>query len=648
MKKRVSVTGSADKKGQMPRIKKSKHRLSRRIIFCVLSIMVLSFVAFGLFSYISYQNDMIAAYAKRAVDLAQSIAVNIDADSITQYDATGDKDDQYADLIAYLSRMKQITGVEYIYIMTDTGANYKYIADGIVEGQAVVSDLGDEDSYDEYGEEPKDVLATGDAKVTEIYDGGEEYGDLISAFAPITGGDGKAVAVLGIDLKPTAIEQGNIKYLIAMLLVLVGSAAVIFIILYLVIRRLITKRVNALTAAAQALAEGEVNVSLENKSKDELGDLFSSCEVMADNIKTKAEAARKISQGDLDVQLQAVSEKDILAVSMNTMIKALNDFSSELSKIIEAAKVNDFSQRGSESLFSGQYAQMVAGVNTILDMAQQAILSAEGAKSESDRQADTLKELLKNINDSAEQVAEGTGHITAGSQAISQGASDQTYAIEALTVSIAEIAQQSNQNALHAGKVSELTGIAKGYASDGNEKMQQMQNAMKDISESTGSIGKITKVIDDIAFQTNILALNAAVEAARAGAHGKGFAVVAEEVRNLAAKSADAAKETAVIVEGSVQKIEAGTRIADETVSALQSIVSGVEKVEALVDEIAGASSRQAAGVGQINIGIEQVKQVVEANSETAQEAADASEELYRQASSLKQMAGAFMLKESN
>ncbi len=634
--------------GQIKRTRDSKQKLSRKIIICVLAVMLASFAVIGLFSYFSYRNDMIAAYAKRAVDLAQSIAVNISAEQIAQYDATDSKDDAYQALIDYLTKMKQITGVEYIYIMTDTGAGYKYIAEGIVEGQAVVSNLGDEDGYDEYGQEPKDVLSSGHALASEIYDGGDEYGDLISAFAPITGSDGKTVAVLGIDIKPTAILQGNIKYLMTVLGVLAGSAVLIFVVLYLVIRRLITKRVNALTAAAQLLAEGEVDVALENKSKDELGELFSSCEVMAGNIKAKAKAARKISKGDLDVQLTASSEKDILAISMNTMIKTLSDFSSELSKIIEAAHDGDFSQRGSESSFSGQYAQMVAGINAILDMAQQAIDSAEDAKSESDRQANSLKELLIKINDSAEQVAEGTGHITAGSQAISQGASDQTYAIEALTFSIAEIAEQSSQNALHAGKVSELTGIAKGYAADGNEKMTQMQNAMRDISESTGSIGRITKVIDDIAFQTNILALNAAVEAARAGAHGKGFAVVAEEVRNLAARSAEAARETAAIVEGSIHRIEAGAKIADQTAAALDSIVNGVEKVEELISEIADASSRQAAGVGQINMGIEQVKQVVKANSETAQEAADASEELFRQASSLKEMAGVFMLNESN
>ncbi len=646
--KKNSSKGNSDHQRHSVKSAKPKNRLSRKIIVSVLAVMMVSFAAIGIFSYFSYKNDMIEAYAKRAADLAQSIAVNIDADRIAQYDATGSKDDDYAVLVDYLSRMKKMTGVEYVYVMTDSGRGYKYIADGIVEGQGVVSDLGDEDNYDAYGDEPKIVLETGQSKVTQIYNGGEEYGNLISAFTPINSSDGKTVAVLGIDLKPTAIEEGNLRYLLMTLCILVGSALIIFLILYLVIRRLITMRIKVLTAGAQALAEGEVNISFHNKTDDELGELFSSCTTMIENIKIKSEAAQKISQGDLNVQLKAASENDILAISMNTMIVTLSDFSSELTRIIDAAHIGDFSYRGNEMNFQGQYAKMLAGVNTVLEIAQQAITTAENANADSLQQADTLKALLLKINESAEQVAEGTGHITTGSRAISDGAAAQTYAIEALTASIGEIADQSNQNAVYAGKVSELTTVAKGYASEGNEKMMQMQSAMKQISESTGSIAKITKAIDDIAFQTNILALNAAVEAARAGIHGKGFAVVAEEVRNLAAKSAEAAKETTAIVEGSVQKIETGSKIADETVSALQNIVTGVEKVEALIAEIADASGRQAVGVSQINLGIEQVKQVVKANSVTAQEAAEASGELFEQASSLKKMAGTFMLKETN
>jgi len=207
------------------------------------------------------------------------------------------------------------------------------------------------------------------------------------------------------------------------------------------------------------------------------------------------------------------------------------------------------------------------------------------------------------------------------------------------------VASQTKTNAENAGKANSVAEQTKDLAVAGNARMQEMLSAMDEINQSSNNINKIIKVIDDIAFQTNILALNAAVEAARAGQYGKGFAVVAEEVRNLAAQSANAAKETTALIEDSIRKAGDGTKIAKETAEALGRIVEGVEAVSSLVSGINAASTEQAAAIAQINEGISLVSQVVQANSATSEESAAASEELSSQAEALKKMIGQFRVK---
>ena len=329
-------------------------------------------------------------------------------------------------------------------------------------------------------------------------------------------------------------------------------------------------------------------------------------------------AAKRIALGDLSetVSYQSKDEVGELADAINKMIDSLK------------AKTEEATQ--------------IAGGNLQLQVAVASERDAMGKAFQT--MVGTLNEVLGEVSRASEQIDSGSQQVSDMAQQLSHGATESAASLEEISSSMNEIGSQTQQSAENAGLANQLAIGAQSAARTGSERMSSMITAMSEINEAGQNINKIIKVIDEIAFQTNLLALNAAVEAARAGQHGKGFAVVAEEVRNLAARSAKAAEETAQLIEGSVEKANNGTQVAQKTAEALTEIVSTITQVSDLVAEIAAASNEQAQGIVQINQGLGQIDQAVQQSTATAEESAASAEELSSQSTHLRHMLSRFAL----
>ncbi|MDR0974949.1 MAG: methyl-accepting chemotaxis protein [Ruminococcus sp.] len=254
---------------------------------------------------------------------------------------------------------------------------------------------------------------------------------------------------------------------------------------------------------------------------------------------------------------------------------------------------------------------------------------------EINRMIDSLNTTFEKIRASSMQVKNGADQISGAAEALASGSQEQAATVEELNASLNDVASQANLNAEMAKSAYALSEKIRTNAQKGNAQMNDLKTAVNEIESASHDISKVIKVIDDIAFQTNILALNAAVEAARAGEAGKGFSVVADEVRNLASKSAEAAKETGALIENSIQKSNQGAAIAAETAASLDEIVAGINESANVVHNISEGSSEQKTALVNINTALEQFSDVVSRNTATAEESAAASVQLTEQADML-------------
>lgn len=361
----------------------------------------------------------------------------------------------------------------------------------------------------------------------------------------------------------------------AVLYGLIMLLSIVALVIYVFMSRSVTKPLDQAVAFTKKIAGGDLSEHLIVHQNDEIGGLAGSMNKMVDNMRRIAQSAEKIAEGDLTVEVAALSDKDTLGLALKKMVARLSD-------------------------------------------------------------------IIAEINRSAKSVLAGAEQLSSTSLSLSQGAAQQASSLEEISSSMNQIASQTRQNSENAGQANKIAGDSRLAAQKGDQQMREMVSAILEISSSSKNISKIIKIIDEIAFQTNLLALNAAVEAARAGKHGKGFAVVAEEVRSLAARSAKAAQETGVMIEGASKKIADGTTMAGRTADALTEIVEAAATVTDLVSEIAAASDEQAQGVSQITAGLGQVDQVTQQSTAHAEQSASASMELTMQAQALQQLIGTF------
>ena len=473
----------------------------------------------------------------------------------------------------------------------------------------------------------------------------------------------------------SALEDGNASSASRSIvwLSLNGLATVLVAVgLGVFLSRIIGRPLRAMAAASERLAVGDLQQPDDITTSDEIGALSCAFHRMVEAQQSLAADAVRLAAGDLAVTTTVRSEQDQLGAAFAHLRDTLNHLISETARLSRAATAGQLCTRGNASEFEGGFADLVRGFNNTLDAVilpvQEAstvlqalanrdlTVSVRGAyqgdhaliKEAVNRAVKELHDALAHVASSTSQISSAATQISATSETLAQGSSEEAASLEETTASVHELGSAAQGNAAHAVNARSLAQQAREATVSGVDEMHALDEAVQAISTSAKETAQIMKTIDMISFQTNLLALNAAVEAARAGEAGKGFAVVAEEVRALAIRSADAAKQTAALIEHSVASAQRGAEITGRVGERLSEIDKHVAGVYGVIDQIAAASEGQREGVRQVNIAMEQMNAVTQSVAASAEEASSAAEELAGQAQMLEQMVREFRLDDTD
>jgi len=429
------------------------------------------------------------------------------------------------------------------------------------------------------------------------------------------------------------------------------------------------KPMEKIVQGVQELGRGRVSHRLNINRKDEIGMLANATDQLANDLQRYVvKGMQQISKGDINIETPVIDDKDEIGPAIKDMVENLSKLVNEMNVLTTSAMEGKLDVRGNEQKFKGVYQDIVHGVNKTLDALMGPIKESSdvlikvanknmSARVTGDYKGDhaRIKEFLnlavENLDKALLQVAIGAQQVTqaslqvsTGGQSLSQGASEQASALEEISSNLQEISSMTKQNAIYASEAKSVAEAARTSADKGIESMNRMSSAISKIKTSSDATARIVKTIDEIAFQTNLLALNAAVEAARAGDAGKGFAVVAEEVRNLAMRSAEAARITANLIEEAVKNSENGVNINAEVLKKFREISEKANEVSHVVAEIAVASEQQNQGISQVNKAVEQLNGLTQKAVANAEESASSAEEMSSQSKEMLSMVASFKL----